>query len=233
MPAQTPHTQRSVEAELMRRIQRGEWLPGTQIPKELDLADEFSCSRTTVSRALQTLAHDGLVVRKRRSGTRVAIAPDRKATLEIPIVRKEVESRGGVYGHLILKSEQTTPPLWVQVRFGQKSAQPMLHLHTLHLCDSHPHMFEDRWVSLEATPSILSAPLDEISPNEWLVSEVPFSRGDIAFSACAANAVVSEAMETDEGTAMLLVERTTWIDQVPITTVRMHYASSYRLTAEL
>ncbi len=233
MPAPTSHTQRTVEAELIRRITTGEWLPGAQIPKELDLAGEFSCSRTTVSRALQSLANDGLVIRKRRSGTKVAVAPDRKATLEIPIVRKEVESRGGAYGHLILKAEQALPPLWVQVRFGSKFKGRMLHLHTLHLCDSHPHMFEDRWVSLAATPGILSAPLDDISPNEWLVSEVPYSRGEIAFSACAADHTVAEAMEAAEGAAMLLVERTTWIDQVPITTVRMHYANSYRLTAEL
>lgn len=233
MTVQPTISQRDIEAELIRRIQSGEWLPGNHIPKEVDLADELQCSRTTVNRALQRLASDGLVVRKRRSGTKVAVAPDKKATLAIPIIRKEVEDRGGSYGHLILKSEQAPPPLWVQVRFGGKSVEPMLHLHTLHLCDAHPHMFEDRWVSIDATPGILTAPLDDVSPNEWLVREIPFSRGEISFSACAADKTVAEPMESEVGAAMFRLERTTWIEQTPITTVKMYYSSGFRLTAAL
>lgn len=224
---------RSVETELIRRLTDGEWLPGSLIPKEEDLAIELNCSRTTVNRALQRLAGEGLVVRKRRSGTRVAVAPDKKATFQIPIIRKEVENRGGKYSHLVLLTKRQSAPLWVQARFGERSPRTLLHLQTLHLSDSHPHMFEDRWVCTQTTPGILEAPLDDMSANEWLVQKVPYSRGEIYFSAQRADATTARALELSDAAPVFRIERTTWIEQSPITTVRMHYPEGYRLMAEL
>ena len=70
---------------------RGQWQPGDLIPGEVELADEFGCARATVNRALQDLADAGLVERKRKAGTRVALNPVRKVTVEVPVVRQDVE----------------------------------------------------------------------------------------------------------------------------------------------
>lgn len=43
--------------------------PGGRLPPEADLARELGVSRTTVRAALQTLAEDGIVSRRRRHGT--------------------------------------------------------------------------------------------------------------------------------------------------------------------
>lgn len=224
---------RSIQDNLLKRIHSGEWQPGSLIPTEVSLANEFGCARTTVNRALQQLATDGLVIRKRNSGTRVALTPVRKATLEIPIIRHDVEKRGHAYGHLILKSEQLPPPLWVRVRTNISSDKVMLHLQTLHLSDSRPYMFEDRWVNLQEVPTIESAPLNEISPNEWLVRKVPYSRGKISFSACLASKETANILETEPGSAIFMVERSTWMNETPITTLKMYYPESFKLTTEL
>ena len=187
MAQRSTNSHHLIQERLLERIHSGEWKPGSLIPTEAALAEEFRCARTTVNRALRQLATDGLVVRKRRSGTRVALTPVRRATLEIPIIRHEVEKRGGAYSHHLLTCARKAPPLWVRVRFGINSDRSMLHLQTLHLSDRHPYMFEDRWVDLEAVPDITQAPLREISPNEWLVREVPYSRGEISFSVCMAD----------------------------------------------
>jgi GntR family histidine utilization transcriptional repressor len=233
MEIRSKNSHRLIQDVLLKRIHSGEWQPGSLIPTEVLLADEFGCARTTVNRALRQLATDGLVIRKRNSGTRVALTPIRKATLEIPIIRHDVEKRGHTYGHLILKSEQLPPPLWVQVRTNIGSDIEMLHLQTLHLSDSHPYMFEDRWVNLQEVPAIAAAPLDEISPNEWLVRKVPYSRGKISFSACLANAETAKILEITPGSAIFLVERSTWMNEVPITTLKMYYPESFKLTTEL
>jgi GntR family transcriptional regulator len=52
---------RLVSAALRERIDRGEWLPGEQLPTVRALADTYSVSVTTVRRALALLADDGLV----------------------------------------------------------------------------------------------------------------------------------------------------------------------------
>ncbi len=72
---------------LKERIASGAWSIGEQMPTELALAREFDCNRTTISKALTRLAHDHLVERRRRTGTRVirreATAAPEKAALQL------------------------------------------------------------------------------------------------------------------------------------------------------
>ncbi|MDN3720660.1 GntR family transcriptional regulator [Roseibium salinum] len=101
-----------IRTELLRRIHDRIWQPGERIPHEADLAEEFGCARTTVNRALRDLAESGLVVRKRRAGTRVALNPPQRATLTIPIIREEVEALGRKYRHSLLERDlRPLPPM--------------------------------------------------------------------------------------------------------------------------
>ena len=84
----------TIAQEVRRRIVEREWRQGDRIPDEADLALEFGVARATVNKALQLLADEGLLERRRRAGTHVAVNPIRKATLSIPIVREQIESAG-------------------------------------------------------------------------------------------------------------------------------------------
>ncbi|GIV08544.1 MAG: transcriptional regulator [Fimbriimonadales bacterium] len=55
-----------------RQIITGCWKPGDVLPPERLLAEQLGVSPLTVSRALQGLAHEGILLRKRRVGTIVA-----------------------------------------------------------------------------------------------------------------------------------------------------------------
>lgn len=60
---------------LRNKIQSGEYPPGAMLPGEHDIANDFRVSRITAKRALNELAGEGLVVRSRGRGTRVAQKP--------------------------------------------------------------------------------------------------------------------------------------------------------------
>lgn len=69
-----------VFSALEKRITSGFWKVGEQMPTEEELATEFRCSRGTVGRAIARLAHERLVERRTRAGTRVIQnAPGRAA----------------------------------------------------------------------------------------------------------------------------------------------------------
>jgi len=60
---------------LKSKIQSGELALGAFLPSENEIASEFSVSRITAKRALNELAHAGLVVREQGRGTRVISRP--------------------------------------------------------------------------------------------------------------------------------------------------------------
>lgn len=60
-----------IAAILRERIHRGVFRPGERIPTEYDLCEEFGVSRISVRQALAELAHEGLLYRRRGSGTYV------------------------------------------------------------------------------------------------------------------------------------------------------------------
>jgi GntR family transcriptional regulator len=62
MPPRQPQIPHQAVADALReRIRNGEWLPGEQLPSVRELAEQFGVSRATTSRAVRTLADEGLV----------------------------------------------------------------------------------------------------------------------------------------------------------------------------
>lgn len=60
-----------VEELLRRRIREGLYAPGSRIPSESELSEEFGVSRATVRTVLAKLAVNGLILRKQGDGTYV------------------------------------------------------------------------------------------------------------------------------------------------------------------
>ena len=213
----------------MRRINSREWKPGELIPNEAELSVEFGCARATVNRALRGLAEAGLLDRRRKAGTRVALHPVRKATLDIPIIRHEVENRGQAYRYSLLSRTLKEPPADIRAKMQLPVGPRLLHVEGLHLANGNPHIFEDRWINPQVVREAEKADFSHISPNEWLVHNVPFHGGDIAFTAVDATPREAEILGCRGGQALFIIERNTWNDQGVITTVRLACAPGYRL----
>ncbi len=229
----TGNSHHTIRQSIRQRIESGEWELGALIPNEVSLADEYGCARTTINRALQTLADDGLLVRKRKGGTRVCKMPIRQAKLDIPIIREQVEATACKYRHQIILQEQKIPTASIRSRLRLAESTPALFIETIHLADDRPYAFEERWVNMQAVPDILTAPLDRISVNEWLVKTVPFSKGDVVFSAQNASTRVADALESETGNAIFVVDRTTWSGDDFITTMKLYYRDGHQLYSSL
>ncbi|PTW49498.1 GntR family transcriptional regulator [Rhodovulum kholense] len=218
----------SIRDTIMLRIRDRTYPPGELIPNEADIATEFGCARATVNRALRDLAEAGFLDRRRKAGTRVIEAPQRKATLDIPQIRREVEARGQAYGYRLLARATGPAPEDVRARLRLPEVEETLYLESLHLADGAPHMFERRWVVLRTVPAIAAADLAAVNPNEWLVREAPYTHGGMEFHAEPAGAAAA-ALGCSPTDPVLVMERQTWLHEAPITYAREHFAQSYRL----
>ncbi|MEP3891299.1 MAG: GntR family transcriptional regulator [Hellea sp.] len=233
--AKTPRssiTWQSLYAEVSNRISSGIWKPGELIPGEVELAREFGCARATVNRALRQLADEGFLDRRRKAGTRVALHPVRKATLDISITRLEVEQRGCAYSHVVLNRKQKLAPTAIRKIMGKTGAKP-LYLTTLHEADGNPFLYETRWINTDVVPEILTADLSAISANEWLVENALFTTGEITFSAANASEEEAEILGIDIGAALFIVRRVTWNGANAITVVKLAYVSEFEMSTRI
>lgn len=220
----------SVREEALRRIRNRDWPPGERIPDEAALAAELGCARATVNRALRDLADSGLLERRRRGGTRVPLVPVRKATFSISIIRHDIEARGQQPGYRLLRDTLAKAPDKIATAFDASATEKLRHVQALHLADGAPFCLEDRWLR----PSIAGPDLsfETLSPNEWLVRNVPFAQGGFSFLAVPADAQTAGHLECAEGSALLALDRTTFGPSM-ITAVRLTYAPGFRIEAQL
>ena len=198
-----------VQAEALRRIQSRAWPPGGLIPNEAELATELGCARATVNRALRALAEDGWLERRRRAGTRVALSPQRRAQMSVPVIRQEVEALGKIYGHRVLSRKVDKASLLIQ---------------TLHLADTQPYAVEDREINLTTLPAAKDADFAVLSANEWLVQNAPFDRGTMEYLAEAASDFEVQHLGCAPAAPLMILRRETFSEVGLITRLRMAYA---------
>ena len=219
-----------IKHHVLGKIRGGAWPPGTLIPKERELAEAFGCARMTVHRALRELADEGLVERRRRSGTRVALQTTRSAMLEIPRVDHEIERQGASYRYRRLARRLVRPGDAVAGHLGIPETREALRVDCLHFASDVPFQLEERWINLDAVPDARSESFRDTPPNVWLLERRPWFEVEHVISAAAASARHAERLNLGTGDSLLVVERRTWIDTSVITYVRMlHPGRFYRL----
>lgn len=227
------HSWKTIRGFIHQKILDSTYLPGDKLPRDEDIAKQLGCARTTVQRAMQDLSDSGIVQRRRKGGTHVRADPVTRATLDIPLIRNEVEQKGSIYGYQLVKKEMAKAPFSVFASFKLSGPGDMLNIEALHLADQRPYIYEDRWVSTVTVPEIVDVDLEKYSANEWLLRHRPYSRCDIRFYAVKANAYYAHLLATEVNDALFVTERTTWIGDEPITTVKAVAGPGYQMLASI
>lgn len=70
-----------------------------------------------------------------------------------------------------------------------------------------------------------------VNANEWLVRNAPYSRAEVIFSAANADARDARMLQTRQGQALLILHRTTWTENRPITLVRIACRPGHEISA--
>jgi GntR family transcriptional regulator, histidine utilization repressor len=117
------------------------------------------------------------------------------------------------------------PPVPVSSR--AQNVGRMLYLETLHLADGRPYAIEARWLNAGIRGDLPDSA--QVSANEWLVRNVRYTTGDIAFSAEGASVGEAAVLGVAPGAAVFVTDRATWMDGQVITIVRLCHAPGYRL----
>lgn len=223
-------TYKDVKADILSKITKGEWPPGSLVANEVDLAETYGCARATVNRAMRELAEEGIIERRRKAGTRVRMSPIRQARFDIPIMRDEIEEKGAAYRYALVSCSAETAPDWLRARLNLPEGGKALHLICMHYADGMPYEHEDRWINLTALPNAETADFSDAGPTEWLLSAIPFSKVEISLSAGSADRGLADHLDCSTGDPVFTVERSTWWQGDAVTYVRLTYRPGHRLT---
>lgn len=219
-----------IRRALARPILDGSWPSGAKIPAETELTQRYGASRMTVNKALHSLAHDGLVERRRRRGTVVAERAQEHPVFEIWDVAAEVRRSGAAYSFTIHEREVVDGAGRYGSIQGLDPATPLLWLLVEHCADGKPVQLEERLINLAATPAARKQAFRKLAPGEWLLRELPWTEARHAILARAARGASARLLQLEPGSACLVVERQTWNGAVPVTFARLwHPGEQHRL----
>lgn len=212
-----------IRAAIEGPILSGEWPPGHRVPFEHELTEQFGCSRMTVNKVLSALAAEGLITRRRRTGSVVAAPRGDRAMLEIQDLAMEAGRAGRAYRHEVLERAVHRAGAGEVARLGVAPGARLLRLVTLHHTDAVPDALEYRIINLDAVPEAEAEAFTESPPGTWLLARIPWTEAEHAVEAIAADATLAAPLGIPRGAACLALERRTWQSGRLVTEARFIY----------
>lgn len=221
-----------IRADIEARIRSGEWAPGHRVPFETELVAQYGCARMTVSKAMAGLAEAGLIVRRRRAGSFVALPRMHAPVLNIPDIQASILARGETYAFRLLSRRVRAARRDAPEDVELAAEGELLELEGVHDAAGRPFALERRLVSLNAAPAMATADFTSASPGAWLLEHVAWTEAETRISAANADADVARLLALEPATACLIVDRHTWRGPDHVTRVRQIFpGDAYDLVA--
>ncbi|MFC4006882.1 GntR family transcriptional regulator [Nonomuraea purpurea] len=199
-----------IRRALEARIRTGQWGPGTRIPTEVDLCEEFGVSRITVQRALRDLADAGLIVRFRKRGSFVAQAVGRHNLLRFTgLLIQGPEAHGD---HRVI-SAQVLPAQAARLRLpGVPGDEAVVQMERHKIgADGHVMNTELHVLPFRLAPDLLQQPLGPLTTHAYLRDRgVELVRARLYVDPHVLDEVEAELFGLPEGTPVFRWTRETW-----------------------
>lgn len=206
-PGTTRHEQ--ISTWLRTRIEDGTYEPGDRLPSESALGTQFSVSRITVRRALQTLEADGLIVRRQGRGSFVNAPRVRQGLVRLTDFAEDMEQAGLRPSSQVLsfKPERASP--FVAARLGLDDGAAVCRLDRLRLGNGEPIALDRTWLPPSYAHLLDGHDLEQGTIYQILEAhhDVPILRGRYRIEAVDAPADVAELLGVPRRRALLRIER--------------------------
>ena len=212
-----------IRGDVERAIVTGDWPPGHRIPFEHELAAQYGCSRMTVNKVLSALAASGLIVRRRKAGSFVAMPKAERALMAIEDFAEEAARLGVPYRYERQHRAVARPGAAEARALGLPRGRDILRIAGRHHFGDAVIACEERVISLAAVPQARAEPFDAGPPGSWLLHSVPWTQAEHVIRARNADAPLAASLEVAPGAACLVLERRTWLLGALVTVVQTTY----------
>jgi GntR family transcriptional regulator len=137
----------SVHADLCRRIQAGEFPPGSRLPGERELSAGYAVSRVTIRQALAKAEEDGLLSRAPGRGTFVSPVRVVQDLATIRPFRTSVEAAAIRASYAVRENTWIPAPPEVAEALGVEAGTSTLRIRLIGLANGHPLASYTAWIA--------------------------------------------------------------------------------------
>lgn len=199
--------------------------PGTPVPPERALGEQFQMSRTTVRQALHDLAVEGRIVRMQGRGTFVA-PPKVTQNLQLTSYTQDMEAQGLLPGARLVDVTVIEAEADVATSLDVSPGDPVTRLERVRYTNGEPMAVETVYLPQERFAGIEDILADDVSLYAILESQygvIP-ARAEETIETVLAPPAASRLLGTDSTTPMLMLTRTSSdADGRPVEYVRSLY----------
>lgn len=211
-------------------IARGEWTPGTRVPSENELGEQFKVSRMTARRALDELTREGLVKRIRGSGTFVADKRPESSLLTIRNIAEEIAGRGHRHLAKVILLEPRKADASLGLSFEMKPGSSLYYSLIVHFENDQAVQQEARYVNPRFAPAYLEQDFVDHTPNVYLMDTAPLTEADHLVAAVLPDKESARRLGIAANEPCLQLTRKSWCSQGVVShAVLLHPGKRYRL----
>ena len=197
------------------KIYAKEWGPGSRIPSEHSLMEEFDVSRGTVRKAIKTLVDEGMLQQEHGRGTFVSEPHIAHPGGDRPFsFAASLAEQGIAFETRVLSKERIGATAEVAEHLQIAVGDPVLRLRRVRYADGRPIMVLDSWTPLHTCPGIEDLPLESMSLFDAVerVTGSHIATSEMAYSARAAGKELATVMGVSENSPVLNLEQLIFLD---------------------
>jgi GntR family transcriptional regulator len=215
-----------LEAQIAAGIAGGEFPIGSQLPTEEQLIQRFAVSRTTVRKAIQNLSDRGLIEIRRGTGTFVTQPRITQDLTELTGFVEDMDALGHAATARLIDRTVVAADADVAQHLALAVGSRVMRIRRVRLANGVGMSLDETYLPLEIGEKIVTHDL-EVEPIFALLEQrydIPLVEAEYELEAVSADADVAAALGVDTGSAIFLIERTSYsVGDRPVDYERLHY----------
>jgi GntR family transcriptional regulator len=219
-----------LESILADEIAAGTFPPASRLPNEVQLAERYAVSRTTVRQTIQNLVRRGLVEIRRGKGTFVMEPKITQELTELSGFVEDMQSLGRQASARLLDKQIVPASESVACQLGIGPGSPVVRIGRVRLADNSPLSFDETYLPREIGERIVENDL-ETEPIFSLLEQkydTPLVEAEYRLEAVLADKTVAQALDVAVGSPIFLIERTSYTTgHRPVDYEKLHYRGDH------
>jgi len=215
-----------LEMQIVTGIATGEFQVGSRLPTENDLIGRFKISRTTVRKAIQNLAHRGLVEIRRGTGTFVTQPRITQELTELTGFVEDMQALGQAPSARLIDQTLVAADQDVGRQLAVARNARVMRIRRVRLANGIAISYDETYLPIEIGGKIVTHDL-EVEPIFALLEQrygIPLVEAEYRLEAAAADDDVAAALGVAVGSPIFLIERTSYsVGDRLVDYERLHY----------